>query len=49
MTLWAYFHEDPNVLVDVDMHPRKYFEWGNSLIMYAHGDKEGKRRQSNAG
>lgn len=43
MTLWAYFHEDPNVLVDVDMHPRKYYEWGNSLIMYAHGDKEGKR------
>lgn len=43
MTLWAYFHEDPNVLVDVDMHPRKYREWGNSLIMYAHGDKEGKR------
>ena len=33
----------PNVLVDVDMHPRKYREWGNSLIMYAHGDKEGKR------
>lgn len=43
MTLWAYFHEDPNVLVDVDMHPRKYCEWGNSLIMYTHGDKEGKR------
>lgn len=43
MTLWAYFHEDTNVLVDVDMHPRKYCEWGNSLIMYAHGDKEGKR------
>ena len=43
MILWAYFHEDPTVLVDVDMHPRKYYEWGNSLIMYAHGDKEGKR------
>lgn len=43
MTLWAYFHEDPNVLVDVDMHPRKYYEWGNCLIGFTHGDKEGKR------
>ncbi len=43
MTLWAYFHEDPNVLVDVDMHPRKYYEWGSCLIGFTHGDKEGKR------
>lgn len=43
MTLWAYFHNNPNVLVDVDMHPRKYYEWGNCLIGFTHGDKEGKR------
>lgn len=38
--LWAWFHNDPYVLVDVGLSPRKYISWGRSIIGLAHGHNE---------
>ena len=43
MALWCYFHDNPNVIVDTNTYPRKYIEYGNNLLGFAHGDKEKKR------
>lgn len=34
------FNNHPNVTVDNGNNPRKYFKWGNTLIMSTHGDQE---------
>jgi hypothetical protein len=39
----AYFRNDPGVTVKTDPYPRKYIEYGNSLIGFAHGSEEGRR------
>lgn len=41
--VWAYFHNDERITVDKSTSPRKYVKFGNCLIGFAHGDKEGKR------
>jgi len=38
--LKAYFHRNPNVLVDVEPPPRKFFRYGCNLIGYTHGNEE---------
>lgn len=38
--IWAYFHNNPNVIVNRDTSPRKYIEFGKCLIGFTHGDKE---------
>lgn len=43
MSLWCYFHNNENVIVDLSTSPRKYIEFGNCLIGYSHGEKEKKR------
>lgn len=43
MTMWAFFHDDEKVNVDISISPRKYVEFGNCLIGYSHGDKEKAR------
>lgn len=43
MSLWCYFYNNENVIVDLSTSPRKYIEFGNCLIGYSHGDKEKKR------
>lgn len=45
MSLWCYFHSNENVEVDLGMSPRHYERFGNCLIGFSHGDKEGKRIQ----
>lgn len=42
-SLWCYFHKNENVEVDLGTSPRKYFQYGNSLIGFTHGDKEKQR------
>lgn len=42
----SWFRNDDNVTVEVTMSPRKYIEFGNVLIGFAHGDKEKKRIDS---
>lgn len=42
-SLQCYFHNNENVTVNTDTKPRKYIEYGNNLIGFTHGDKEGKR------
>ena len=44
--LGAYFHENPNVLVDVHPSPRHYIRYGVNLLGFGHGDKEKKRIHS---
>lgn len=39
----SWFRNDENVSVEVTMSPRKYVEYGNTLIGFSHGDKEKKR------
>ena len=39
----AWFRRNENVVVDIEPTTRKYVEFGNNLIGYTHGDKEGKR------
>jgi hypothetical protein len=39
----AWFRHNANVTVDVEPTTRRYVEFGNNLIGYTHGDKEGKR------
>lgn len=43
MSLWCYFHNNENIIVDLSTSPRKYIEFGNCLIGYSHGEKEKKR------
>jgi predicted phosphodiesterase len=43
MTMWAFFHDDEKVNVDISISPRKYVEFGNCLIGFSHGDKEKAR------
>jgi predicted phosphodiesterase len=43
MTIWAFFHNDEKVNVDISISPRKYVEFGKCLIGYSHGDKEKAR------
>ena len=38
--LYAWYRNDADVTVQVDPKTRKYFEHGNSLIGFGHGDKE---------
>lgn len=38
-SLWAYFHNDPRVEVDIESADRRYIEWGNVLIGLTHGDR----------
>lgn len=35
----AWFHNNPNVEVDTDKNPRKYYRYGNTMICMEHGDK----------
>jgi hypothetical protein len=37
--LWAYFHNNPNVTIDGDFYPRKYYRYGVNLLGMEHGDK----------
>lgn len=39
--LGAWFRNDPRVEVDADAKPRKYMLYGNTLLGFGHGDKEG--------
>lgn len=43
MSLWCYFHNNENVIVDLGTSPRKYVQFGKTLLGFAHGDKEKKR------
>lgn len=43
MSLWCYFHNNENILVDLGTSPRKYIQFGKCLVGFAHGDKEKKR------
>jgi len=38
-TLWAYFHNTPNIEVVLTDSPRRYLYWGTSVIGLAHGDR----------
>jgi hypothetical protein len=38
-SLDAYFHTDPNVEVRNEPTPRKYWEFGEVMLMFTHGDK----------
>ena len=38
--LQAHFHDNPNVLVDVEPPPRKYLQYGSNLIGFTHGNQE---------
>jgi len=39
--LEAWFRNDPNVTINTDAYPRKYQLYGNTLLGYCHGAKEG--------
>lgn len=39
--LAAWFRNDPRVSIDTDAKPRKYLLYGNTLLGFGHGDKEG--------
>lgn len=36
----AYFRNDPETTFDITPDPRKYFHFGNNLVMFSHGDGE---------
>jgi len=36
----GWYKNDKNVTVDNSLEQRKYFEYGNNMIMFTHGDKE---------
>jgi hypothetical protein len=38
--LAGWYRNNENVSVDNSMHPRKYWEYGNAMLMFTHGDKE---------
>jgi hypothetical protein len=35
----AYYHNSPNVTVDLQVSPRKSLVWGDNLLVWTHGDK----------
>jgi len=39
--LAAWFRQDQNIEINTDAYPRKYQLYGNTLLGYGHGDKEG--------
>lgn len=41
--IYAWYRNDENISVSIDPQARKYVEYGNCLIGYAHGDAERKR------
>ncbi len=41
--LYAWYRNEDNIEIHVDPKTRKYFEYGNSLIGFSHGDKEKNR------
>ena len=41
--LYAWYRNNPYVTIDIDPKSRKYYEWGQCLIAFAHGDSERKR------
>lgn len=41
--LECYYHNNENVIVNTDTSPRKYIEFGQVLLGFTHGDKEGRR------
>lgn len=46
-TLYYCFKDHPDVVVDTDPRTRKYIQFGQNLIGFTHGDKEGKRIEGN--
>lgn len=42
-SLDAYYHKNPNVLVDRSRHQRKYYQFGVNMFGFAHGDKEKRK------
>lgn len=42
-SLYCYFHNNENVIVNTNTSPRKYIEFGECLIGFSHGDKEKNR------
>lgn len=41
--LEAWYRDNPNVTVNFDAYPRKYYEYGNNLIGFSHGADEKKK------
>lgn len=46
MMLRIRYDNDPNVIILDELNTRKYREYGNSLLMFSHGQSEGKRIKS---
>lgn len=42
-SIYCYFHNNENVIVNTGTSPRKYIEFGNVLLGFTHGDKEKNR------
>lgn len=42
-SLDAYYHKNPNVLIDRSRHQRKYYRFGVNMFGFAHGDKEKRK------
>lgn len=45
--LEAWFRKDPNIEINTDAYPRKYIEYGNTLIGFCHGATENGRGNHN--
>ena len=37
VTLWSWYHNDPNVTINIDPISRKYYQFGKCLIGFCHG------------
>jgi len=46
MMLRIRYDNDPNVIILDELNTRKYREYGNNLLMFTHGQSEGKRVKS---
>lgn len=46
MMLRIRYDNDPNVIILDELNTRKYREYGNSLLVFSHGQSEGKRIKS---
>ena len=42
--LATYYKDTDSITVNMDIKPRKYYEFGNCMIGYTHGNKETKKR-----
>ena len=42
-SIYCYFHNNENVIINTGTRPRKYIEFGNVLLGFTHGDKEKNR------